>query len=71
MEGRREDVETVRHLPLLSPLPFLCLVKSRFSVSVSSYKFPGIDVNLAFLHVMFSSVFESVSLATMCSHTMC
>ena len=38
---------------------------------VRSQTFPGIDVNLAFLQVMFSSVFESFSLTTMCSQTMC
>ena len=32
---------------------------------------PDIYVNLAFFHVMFRSVFESSSLATTFSHTMC
>ena len=39
--------------------------------TVCSYRCPDIDVNLSFLHIMFSSVFDSFSLATTCSHTMC
>ena len=70
MEGRREDVETS---PLLSPLPFLRLVKwtvcFKYGLclvyatapkwTACSYKFPGIYVNLAFLYTMFSNVFQS------------
>ena len=36
--------------------------------TVRSHMFPGIDVNLAFLHVMFSSVFELFSLTMVCFH---
>ena len=57
MEGRREDVET-------SPSPFssaiLCLKFGHCLVYVTApkwtvciYKFPGIDVNLAFLRDVF------------------
>ena len=39
--------------------------------SAAIARFPGIDVNLAFFNVMISRAFESFSLATTCSHTMC
>ena len=59
MKGRREHVG-------------LCLVYAMAPEwSVRSDMFPGIDVNLALLHEMFSSVVELLSLAAKCSHAMC
>ena len=49
-----------------------CLVyATALNSTVCSHTFLGIDVNLPFLHVMFSSVFESFSLTTTCSGTTC
>ena len=50
-------------------LPGVCATAPK--KTVRGYKFPGTDVKLAFLHVLFSSVFESFYLATACSHTIC
>ena len=82
MKGRRDDVDTspspfsslvslppeVDGLSQIWSLPGICYGAKW---TVRSHTFPGIDVNLVFLHIMFSSVFESVSLATTRSRTMC
>ena len=74
MEGRREDVET-------SPSPYCSAVCLKFGPClvyatapkwiVRSHRFPDIYVNSAFFRIMHSSVFESFSLVTTCSHTTC
>ena len=77
MEGRREDVET-------SPSPFSSAVSSPRDVDFFAWcklrrqrgRSAAINPQALmsiwpFLIIMFSSVFESFSLATTCSHTMC
>ena len=58
MEGRREDVETSPHFSsVVSPPREVdgCLVYATAPKwTVRSHKFPGIDLNLAFLHIMFT-----------------
>ena len=80
MKGRRENVETspshvssvvsppreVGGLSQIWPLPGICYGAN---VDGPQPKVPGIYLNLAFLHIMFSSVFGSFSLATTCSRT--
>ena len=84
MEGAHEDVET-SHFPFSSavspphevdglsqiwPLPRICYGAKMDGPQPLVPKYLC-QLKLAFLHVMFNSVFESFSLATTCSHTTC
>jgi len=79
MKVRREDVET-SHSPFSSAVPPSREIDGLFRIwrlpgicygAILDYKFRGIDFNLAFLHIMVSSVVKSFYQVSRYSHTMC
>ena len=62
---------SLKHLPTCIKYGHFLVYAKGSKRTVSSHTFPGIDVNVAFLHVILSNVFETLFLVSMRSHVMC